>query len=341
MSKKKDLGQFYTKNYEYILQNLEIPSHVKTIVEPFAGRGDLLKFIENKDDYIIEAYDIDPKKSFIIKRDTIKEPPDYKNKFVLTNPPYLARNKSSNKDVFEKYLVNDYYKCFIKELITNQCIGGIVILSVNFFSSIRKNDIELRKQFLEKYDILHLNIFQEKVFRDTTCSICSFQFELKKKEKHIFDITFYPSKKELRTELNEQNNYLIGGEIYNLEFKNKYKISRLTTKNILKQNTKIQAKCIDDGPESMICLSIEDEIYVDETEDQTARTYANIIIEPSIDLDKQNKVVEKFNNFLNDKRQKYDSLFLANYRESKNGFSRKRISFDLVYKIIQHILDDI
>jgi len=45
---KKQLGQFYTTNYEYILSNMKIPNDVKTIVEPFVGNGDLLKFIKKK-----------------------------------------------------------------------------------------------------------------------------------------------------------------------------------------------------------------------------------------------------------------------------------------------------
>ena len=48
---KQKLGQFYTTNYDYILQNLYIPENIITIVEPFAGNGDLLNFIKNKDNY--------------------------------------------------------------------------------------------------------------------------------------------------------------------------------------------------------------------------------------------------------------------------------------------------
>jgi hypothetical protein len=33
--KKKRLGQFYTTNHKYILQNFYIPNNVKTIIEPF------------------------------------------------------------------------------------------------------------------------------------------------------------------------------------------------------------------------------------------------------------------------------------------------------------------
>ena len=143
--KKSQLGQFYTSNYEYILSNMRIPDDVKTIIEPFVGKGDLLNFIENKDNYKIETYDIDPKIDNSIKRDTLSNPPVYKNKFVLTNPPFLARNKSKKKDLYDKYKCNDLYKCFIMNLISDVCQGGIVILPLNFFSSIRKSDVDLRK----------------------------------------------------------------------------------------------------------------------------------------------------------------------------------------------------
>ena len=42
---KKNLGQFYTTNYKYILDKLYIPVNVKNIIEPFSGKGDLIKFI--------------------------------------------------------------------------------------------------------------------------------------------------------------------------------------------------------------------------------------------------------------------------------------------------------
>ena len=195
---KKILGQFYTTNQEYILKGMKIPDNVKNIIEPFTGNGDLLAFIEreqekNNIEYNIECYDIEPKKQYIIKQDTIKNPPDYKNKFVITNPPYLARNKSKNKSLFDKYGVNDLYKCVIKEILTNVCLGGIFIIPLNFWSSIRLADIELRKAFLEKYDIILLNIFEETVFDDTTYTICSFQFEFKKNNNEL-NIIIYPSK---------------------------------------------------------------------------------------------------------------------------------------------------
>ena len=64
---KSQLGQFYTTNYDYILQNMIIPESIDTIIEPFVGNGDLLNFIQDKDKYRIEMYDIDPKIDNIVQ----------------------------------------------------------------------------------------------------------------------------------------------------------------------------------------------------------------------------------------------------------------------------------
>ena len=343
---KKTLGQFYTTNHEYILQNIELPNYVKNIIEPFAGNGDLLQFIEKYENqknikYNIECYDIEPKKDYIVNRDTINDPPNYNDKYVITNPPYLARNKSTDKTQFDKYNVNDLYKCFIMNIINDVCLGGILIIPLNFWSSIRVADIELRKLFLEKYKIIMLNIFEERVFSDTSYTICSFQFELKNTSSaNILNICVYPSKTNIITELNSKNNYMIGGEIYNLPLNNIYKITRLTNKNKENCNTNILVKCIDDNITSQIGLSYAEDkdIYIDKTPNQSARTYATLIIEPKIDKEKQKKLIENFNKYLSEHREKYCSLFLTNYRESKD-IARKRISFDLVYSIAEYILD--
>ena len=147
--------------------------------------------------------------------------------------------------------------------------------------------------------------------------------------------------KIIKTILNNDNNFIIGGEIYNLKLKNTYKITRLTKKNIEKANTNILVKCIDDNAKNQIGLSIvsSDDLYIDETPNLSSRTYASLIITPSIDSTKQKKLVPKFNSLLADYRKQYHSLFLTNYRESKD-IARKRISFDLVYLIVGYILDN-
>lgn len=342
---KRLLGQFYTTNYAYILQNMRIPEGIHIIIEPFAGNGDLLNFIE-KDNYNIECYDIEPKKDFIVKRDTLLYPPNFDDAFVITNPPYLARNKSSDKSVFDKYNTNDLYKCFLQILIGSRCVGGILILPLNFLCSIRKGDIEIRERFVNKYDITVCNIFEEQVFKDTSYSICSFQFRAKQtgdgedgvsSECHI-----YPENKIIHFTLCSENNYTIGGDIYNLRKNTKYKIDRATklTKNT-DDFTNILVKCIDDNIHSKIGVSIVDDLtkerYIDRTPNLTARSYAILVIEPKITLEEQSELVDKFNTYMTTYRDKYNSLFLTNYRES-NTIARKRISFGLVYDICGELL---
>lgn len=338
---KKTLGQFYTTNYDYILSNMIIPDNIETIIEPFVGKGDLLNFIKNKNNFNIEIYDIDPKYKNTIKCDTLLNSPNYDNKFVLTNPPYLARNKNTDKTLYDKYNTNDLYKCFIINLINSVCLGGIIIIPLNFISSIRKSDIELRRQFINKFNIITLNIFEEQVFNDTSYTICSLQFELKKKENIIStNIYIYPNNIKSNIIFNEKNDYTIGGEIYNLPKNDKIKIERATYKNSENSNiTNILVKCIDDNINSTIGLSwvSNEKIYIDNTPKLSARSYATLIIEPKLNNEEQKKLIYDFNNYINQMRNKYNSLFLTNYRES-NTIARKRISFQLIYDICNYLL---
>ena len=339
MSIKTDLGQFYTINYGYILKNMSIPDGVVNIIEPFAGKGDLMGFIKNKSKYNIELYDIDPKCEGTVQRDTLNTPPDYTDKFVLTNPPYLARNKSkANKELYDKYNCNDLYKCFITNLLDNECMGGIIIIPLNFISSIRKADIDLRKRFLEKYTIILINIFEEQVFDDTSYAICSMQFKSKEADVLKIKVNIYPSNIDIDLELTKFNNYTIGGEIYDLPVNPEYKIQRATkdTKGIV---SNILLKCIDDSASSKLGFKIvkDEDKRIDNTPNLTARSYASLIINKELSLDEQIELVNKMNEFIEEKRIKYNSLFLTNFRES-NTIARKRISFDLAYRICNYMI---
>jgi len=348
-NKKKKLGQYYTTNYEYILKNMYIPDDITSVIEPFAGQCDLIKFLEkyqiNKH-INIECYDIDVKNQIVLHRDTLNNPPIYTDKFILTNPPYLARNKSNQKKIFNKYNQNDLYKCFISELTINKCIGGIIIAPLNFWCSIRKNDILLREKFIQIYDLMLINIFEEQVFNDTTYAICSFQFKLRNVpdvSQNIIKCDIYKGgqfQNCFKFTLSKKNNFTFGGEIYNLKQSEKIIVGRITKNNNNSDfKTNILLKCIDDSLINKINISVVDEkdIYIDNTPKLSARSYATLVIKPKLNNSQVEMLVGKFNTYLNDQRKKYNSLFLTNYRES-NTIARKRISFSLAFNIINHIL---
>ena len=208
----QQLGQFYTTNYNYILSNIKcIEITNKNIIEPFVGNGDLLNWLKHEgiDINNIEIYDIEPKPSIKnilpninlteIIQDTLLNPPNYENKFVITNPPYLAKNKSkldNNKKLFNKYPQSDLYRIFIHQIIRGNCHSGIIIIPLNFFSSLKKQDITLRKNFMKKYKIEKLNIFEEQVFDDTTYTVCSLKFIRNNINMLLqeINVTFYPKK---------------------------------------------------------------------------------------------------------------------------------------------------
>ena len=105
--------------------------------------------------------------------------------------------------------------------------------------------------FLEKYSMKIINIFEEQVFDDTKYAVCSIYFTKKEKNDNSSKIYIYPSKKQMTITLSNENNYTIGGEIYNLPINKDYKIERATRKT--KENiTNILLKCIDDNINSQL-----------------------------------------------------------------------------------------
>jgi hypothetical protein len=346
-TKKAQLGQFMTKNNEYILQGMKLPDFKGKFIEPFAGNGDLVDFLishkisKNR----INCYDIEPKNNYIEYRDSLMNPIDYSGHFVITNPPYLARNKSKEKTIFDRYGLNDLYKCFIQQLIDCPPVGGIIIIPLNFWSSIRIMDVHLRARFLDRFSISRLNIFEEQVFKDTSYTICSFQFTLQSSQaRNIVSAYFFPSKHHLDFELNQENQYTFGGEIYNLPINPSVSITRLTRINQEESKLYVSGiivKCIDDGIDETNWIRLwysedekEIEKFTDFTKDLTFRSYAVLVIKPKLSPEQQKQLVNDFNLFLNSKRKTTRSLFLANFRDKY----RKRISFDLVYRIISHLL---
>ena len=360
LSEKRELGQFYTTNYSYILEGMNLPKNA-TLIEPFVGAGDLCLWAETKgyDSLDIECYDIAPpaklKTKFVIKvRDTLLNPPSYDGKYVITNPPFLAKNKAKQTSygvIFDKWETNDLYKCFLESIIDQDPVGGVVILPLNFFCDDRK--VETRARFLERFTITRLNIFEEAVFSDTTYTVCAAQFE--KREKKIsntvkVDAHIYPHRDKISLCLSKQTKWKVGAEVLEKR-ESKYKISRLVhtmvndksvrdkTLNPQKENkiTNILLNCVDGGKmNSRIRMEWNP---VPLLAKDTDRAFCTLVVDPPISEKKQKKLIDKFNKMLEDYREKYNSLFLVNYRNSSKSYARKRISFDIAFNLVKECLN--
>lgn len=310
------------------------------IIEPFSGNHDIVKYIKEFSQNI-ESYDIDPKTPETIKQDTILNPPDYTESYVITNPPYLARNKATNKEAYDKYNTNDLYKCFLATIChpNNQPLGGILILPASFLLSPRKLDIECRHKFLSIFAIHQVNYFEEQVFDDTTTTVIAFNFTKSAYEmdSQLINITKYPSKQEKQFSISSINSWIIGGDIYNIKTSPDIVISRYITKSAPTQyQTYMTLSALDGGTSSNRIKLLYKKDYIYQAK-ESSRTYATLIINKELSAEEQEQICQEFNSFIEDKRNETWSLFLPQYRESKE-YARKRIPFTLAYKIINHML---
>lgn len=352
--RKSSLGQFYTTNADYILAGMpSIPQDARCVIEPFAGKGDLAQWARKHMggcNIPFEEYDIEPQTATTIARDTLRDPPDYSGAWIITNPPYLARNKSAAKDLYESYNTNDLYKCFIWSLVRqkNNCRGGIMIIPAGFFLSSRNVDAECRSAFMARYQCTMIRYFEEAVFDDTTITVVAIAFEdIGIDEDHeiaeqSIPWLMMPSGTTRLFTMRSQEGWIIGGEIYTLPTRDIVHVRRHVSGLALRENEQQthMTLCALDGGTANNRIRLEyrqDYIYPAK---ECSRSYATLRIEGiTLDSAEQERLCGAFNGFIEEKRNETWSLFLPQYRESKE-YARKRIPFGLAYMIVAHLAEN-
>ena len=363
---KKQLGQFFTTNSSYILQGFESFVKNKKISDPFAGNQDLLSWAKKNGCEKTIGFDCDKNyvdNKNVFSNDSINNPQKYN--FVCTNPPYLHKNKadrnikanffSNTNSIFE-----DLYQVSINSIM--DCKEGILIVPLNFLCA--ENSKKIRALFFEKFKIVKLNIFKEKVFKDTTYNVISFYFKEKKADINEIATTIYPQNKKLILTLKKEYDWQFGGDFIKKikTTKNKLGITRLTEKHLEPGEHKIELALQNINHKKVFQVSntskarLKNNILflraIDskngkkiQLEDirnynvhglvgkQTSRNLAHIIFQENIPIKEQEELMERFNSELNKNRNEYFSFFLTNFRDN----SRKRISFNTAYKFLNYI----
>lgn len=365
---KQQLGQFFTKNSDYILKGFDKYIRDKEVVDLFAGAGDLINWAKKNKAKKITGYDVDKKyinNKTVFLNDSINGSLEYK--FVLTNPPYLHKNKA-DKETKQKYFngsneqFEDLYQVSINAILNSE--EGILIVPLNFLSA--ENSGKTRELFFDKFKIVSLNIFEEQVFEDTTYNVVSFYYRKKKSEsdKNIIDVHIFPSGNKLKFILSKKYGWQLGGEfrskidpvknslgIYrateNLLVKGEEEVELAYThikdkriysinkyfKNLLEKNI-ILLRAIDNKNGKKIQLEdIREYGPIALIGKSTSRNMAYLLFKERLTIEEQKKIIDYFNKELNKAREKYSSLFLTNFRDN----NRKRISFDFTYKFINYL----
>lgn len=333
LSKKSQQGQFNTTNVDYILKSFESKVAGKNVIDPFCGERDLLNWAEQHGASSVFGVDLDTSlegpddyaNSFI-------DPYSYENHFILANPPYLAKNKSSDKSIFELFNTDDLYKAALQTFA--ECDEGIVIIPVNFLSS---REAKTRTWFLKNFRITQCVLFEEQVFDDTTSTVIAFHFE--KGINEPFTLTCVPSQKTIEVFLNPKYNYLYGEDFFSfIDTPNTYNVKRLLIGQE-EPTSQLYLNALDGGSEhNRIKLSISETPYYGK---QTDRSKASIVLGIDLTQEQEQEVCKLFNDTLEKFREEYHSLFLSNYRESSTLYARKRIGFEQAYKLINKCISTI
>lgn len=317
----------YTTKAQEICANLikYIPNGVN-LIEPFVGDGDLLSLFPN---HQWEKYDIEDK-GYNIVQDTLATPPSYENKWVITNPPYLAKNKASNKSIFSQYGVDDLYKATLLSILS--CEGGILIIPTNFLTDERTGNV--RTQFLNQFEILEMNIFTEPVFITTTYSVCSFAFKRKANNKipQTFAVNINPAHENVNITIYPDYDYRIAGEFYNALTSTHNIFGRLVGSTSTDYITNIKLYALDTRTER-IRVEYEPNHYEGKDSD---RTYATFTCKKTLTEEQEKFLIQEFNKQIEAFRKAYYDLSMTNYRD----YNRKRIGFTFAYQLLSKIYNE-
>jgi hypothetical protein len=320
------MGQFYTKNASSLLKKYSHFIKDKNVIDPFAGEGDLTSWAISNGAASVTKYDKEPKDTDTIMQDTILNPVDLSEKFLLTNPPYLNANKNKDKTAYKKFNQNDLYKCHLSSI---NCDEGIIILPSNFIS---ESNSKIRNHFFDNYTITRLDYYYYQVFVGAKTGIVTFHFKKEKPSNHReFDgfIHYQDSIVYERIKLHKKYKWLWGDEFFEYLGSDKIRIQKWTGKE-KGYLSRIVIGLLDNGklPQG---LSINNDSAI-VCGDKAFTTY-QLVFDEIPELSEEH-IVDKFNEVLSYYRGKYHGLFLSNYM----GATQKIISRDYAHRLIARIL---
>lgn len=352
----RERGQFFTTNADLILNGLDNYISNKTVMDPFAGNKDLLRWAE-KYNCNTSGYDIDLDliNENIRYNDSLKSIP-YCD-FIITNPPFLAKNRMQveTKAYLNNTMYDDLYMLSIKKIIEASPSEGILILPVAFISSTNAHSI--RKEFFSSYTIEKLNYFKYQVFDDTSINVISFYFKRKKIDVH--EIELHIDNVVDKLILEKEFDYCVGGkELYTIRNIQPIKHQRIIDVNIIPGEYEIDAffndkktkkkyhvsendkfifdnsimllNCNDVNEKNLACIEDMRVYGISFVTKPTSRSMA--LLNLDLTINEQEKLIPIVNDYITNLRNRYHSLFLMNFKDD----NRKRIGYNLYVSFISY-----
>jgi len=316
---KKELGAFYTTNTEEVFGQYKNLLSDKHVIDPFCGDKFLLNYAKLNGAASIKGIDINPEVNPDKVNNSLLNPSKLEG-LVFTNPPYLLNNKTSNKDAFVKWGVDDLYKASLK-MLSEYSDQGIVVVPQNLFLD---EDWTFRKYLFSVWEISDVVWHESVVFDDTNVRVVCFYYK--------------PGR---TTELfNEQ---LIDDSVHKLRPGNAWwhiqkegnqrpiKIKRLVEGKEHSNPRGLVLRTTDTGKTGGEIKLYEGEPYYGKMSDRNLASF-------SFESKKSDEeVCYLFNNTLNQMRLQYGDKIMTNFLQSKSKV-RKRISFAQAVNIIKYVI---
>ena len=309
-----------------------------------------------------------------VKNNSLKNNRCKSDDFIFTNPPYLARNtcqKKFPKDFnrnFSKNSFNDYYEITLNLYCKNE---GIWIIPSNFLSS--KVMSKTRKKILSRFNICNAFLFEYPIFKDTRISVVSFSTTTSNSVQKNIKTTFVNKTSETVKYIDIDKEGIICKEWENIANNNNYDVTQGLFRCDIKEGN-FDVKMINEYYEiedfkvsEDIYNKINDNILFLRTADtgseigvlglytlkelfkekgavtsslvtkKTSRLCVPLFFNHKKTIEEQLFIKDEVNRLLREYREKYNSIFLTNFKNATNVIQRKRITFKEVYSLIKHV----
>lgn len=321
---KVSQGSFYTKGEFWLTKPirifiLEIIKHTKTVLDPFAGDGDILRTLEKH--FHIKTVGMDIGGGKWIKNDSLLSIPKIEDFFICTNPPYLAKYSAKRKGVLG--LVKNYYGKFddLYQVALMRCLEAarytIAIIPETFFNS--------------SFPMQHLkivSIIEDNPFGDTDQPILV----------ACFDTSFFKGLQKAKI--------YIGNEFaFEISELNRYRFSPSKKLKIVFNDPegRLAFKAVDGvNPGDKIRFSKAEGFYYSRKKIKVSSRLLTYIDIPALLSENLDKFVEIANSKISEIRTATKDLILSPFKgNNKSGKRRRRLDYKLARCILESSYFDI
>lgn len=315
--RKVEFGQFFTKNKVWIKpQIIDFINNTnkKSILDPFAGNGDLLNLKNEFNISDIKGFDIDKSLNWKFN-DSLKNIPKT-DRLIITNPPYLAKNSAKRRNLGSYSYFKDNSYIDLYQLAIEKCLENhdeiIAIVPESFIST-----------NLFKERLYSVTILEDNPFEDTECPICIACFS----KEEVKETLIYKNDIYLDTFENLTKKKLISNIKKEVIFNDKYGNIGLRGLDGKGRYDKIK-----------FCLPNELNYNLDNI--KSSCRHVTVLNLKGYSNEEINKIIKISNKILNEYRVDTFDIFLAPFRGNSNdGKRRRRLDFKTAKIILEKSIE--